>query len=202
MLDCEFSPDGSRVAYRRESGVTPEIYITSLTGEAPVRLYNDPRKIWQRGPSWSPDGNWIAYYTLHGGKNAIMKIRVGSNSAPELVAQTAVPNPVRWSPRGDWILWNDDRKLSLVSPDGKQRRLLSEKEWFTYGWSKDGNSIYGISMAENRRLFVSRIDVASSREEVVTDLGPLPAAMDLASFAEDFPYRGFSLHAKASLRRR
>jgi Tol biopolymer transport system component len=194
ILDCTFSPDGSRVAFRREHGVTPGIWITSLAGDAPVRLFDDPKKIWQRGPSWSPDGNWIAYYSLYNGKNAILKIRVGANRPPELVTETAVPNPVRWSPRGDWIAWNDDRKLTLVSPDGKQRRLLSEKEWFTYGWSKDGNSIYGISMGGNRRLYVSRIEIASAREDVVTDLGPLPAAMDLARFADDFPYRGFSLH--------
>jgi hypothetical protein len=194
ILDCAFSPDGSRVAYRREHGVTPEIWITSLTGDAPVRLFDDPQKIWQRGPSWSPDGNWIAYYSLHEGKNAILKIRVGANRPPELVTQTSVPNPVRWSPRGDWIAWNDDRKLTLVSPDGKQRHLLSSKEWLTYGWSTDGGSIYGVSIGANRHLFVSRIDITSSREDVVTDLGRLPAAMDLASFAEDFPYRGFSLH--------
>jgi Tol biopolymer transport system component len=194
ILDCAFSPDGSRVAYRREHGVSPEIWIVSLAGDAPVRLFDDPKKIWQRGPSWSPDGNWIAYYSLHNGKNAIMKIRVGANRAPELVTEIAVTNPVRWSPRGDWIAWNDDRKLTLVSPDGKQRRLLSEKEWFTYGWSKDGSAIYGISMDRKRHLFVSRIEIAGSREDVVTDLGTLPAAMDLARFADDFPYRGFSLH--------
>ncbi len=194
ILDCAFSPDGSRVAYRREHGVSPEIWIVSLAGDAPVRLFDDPKKIWQRGPSWSTDGNWIAYYSLHNGKNAILKIRVGANRAPELVTEIAVTNPVRWSPRGDWIAWNDDRKLTLVSPDGRQRRLLSEKEWFTYGWSKDGSAIYGISMGGNRHLFVSRIEIAGSREDVVTDLGPLPAAMDLARFADDFPYRGFSLH--------
>ena len=194
ILDCAFSPDGSRVAFRREHGATPGIWITSLAGDAPARLFDDPNKIWQRGASWSPDGNWIAYYSLYNGKPAILKVRVGANRPPELVTQTAVPNPVRWSPRGDWIAWNDNRKLTLVSPDGKQRRLLSEKEWFTYGWSKDGNSIYGISMSGHRHLNVSRIEITSAREEVVTDLGPLPAAMDLARFGDDFPYRGFSLH--------
>ena len=169
------------------------MWITSLAGDAPVRLFDDPKKIWQRGPSWSLGGNWITYYSRHNGKNAILKVRVGGNR-PELVTEIAVTNPVRWSPQGDWIAWNDNRKLTLVSPDGKQRRVLSEKEWFTYGWSKDGSAIYGISMDLNRHLFVLRIEIARSREDVVTDLGPLPAAMDLARFADDVPYRGFSLH--------
>ena len=194
LLDCAFSPDGSRVAFRREHGVVPEIWITSLAGDAPVRLFDDPHKVWQRGPSWSPDGNWIAYYSLHKGNGAILKIRVGSNRAPELVTETEDLNPVRWSPRGDWIAWNENSKLTLVSPDGKQRRVLSQKEWMTYGWSKDGGSLYGISVAGNRHLVVSRIDIETSKEDVVTDLGPMPAASELAGFAQDFPYRGFSLH--------
>ena len=72
--------------------------------------------------------------------------------------------------------------------------MLSQKEWFTYGWSKEGNSIYGISLAENRHLLVSRIDFGTAKEDIVTDLGPMPAASDLAGFAQDFAYRGFSLH--------
>jgi hypothetical protein len=36
-------------------------------------------------------------------------------------------------------------------------------------------------------------EVYRAREDVVADLGPLPAALDLADFQGDFPYRGFSL---------
>jgi hypothetical protein len=37
------------------------------------------------------------------------------------------------------------------------------------------------------------VEIAPAREDVVADLGPLPAALDLANFQGDFPYRGFSL---------
>ena len=193
FLDCAISPDGSRVAYRYDgSGVT--IWISSLAGDTPVPLYQDPNNEWQRGPSWSPDGNWIAYYTSHNGKPAVMKVRVGSTRPPELVTYTAGPSPVRWSPRGDWIAWDDDGKLTLVSPDGKQRRVVSGKPWFTYGWSKTGDSLLGIGLPPNRHLAVGRIDAASARETTVADLGPAPAVLDLAQFQLDFPYRGFSVH--------
>jgi hypothetical protein len=98
-----------------------------------------------------------------------------------------------WSPAGDWIAWNDGAKLALASPDGKQRRIVSQKEWFTYGWSKNGDSLYGIGVADNHHLAVSRIEIATARETVVADLGPSPATLDLAQFQSDFPYRGFSL---------
>src|SRR5262249_8378105 len=68
FLDCAISPDGSRVAYRRYLGSTVEIWISSLAGGTPVRLYDDPHKVFQRGAAWSPDGNWIAYYSTYNGK--------------------------------------------------------------------------------------------------------------------------------------
>jgi Tol biopolymer transport system component len=161
FLDCAISPDGSRVAYRHFLGARVEIWISSLAGDTPVRLYDDPRHVWQRGSSWSPDGNWIAYYSTYNGKPAVMKIRVGANHEPELVAYASDLNPVRWSPRGDWIAWNDGHKLALASADGKQKRVVSQKQWLTYGWSQDGNSLYGIGVAENRRLVLGRVEIAS-----------------------------------------
>ncbi len=193
FLDCAISPDGSRVAYRYVHG-NAEIWVSSLAGDAPVLLWNDPHKVWQRGPSWSPDGNWIAYYSTFNGKPAVLKVRVGGNRAPELVSYAAAPNPVRWSPKGDWIAWNDDGKLTLVSPDGKQRRIVSQKEWFTDGWSKDGSILYGVGLAANHHLVVGRIEIAAARETVVADLGLAPATLELAQFQSDFPYRGFSMH--------
>lgn len=193
FLDCAISPDGSRVAYRRVLGKMVEIWISSLAGDTPVRLYKDPRHVFQRGASWSPDGNWIAYYSIYNGKPAVVKIRVGANHEPELVAYASDLNPVRWSPRGDWIGWNDGHKLALASPDGQQKRIVSQKQWLTYGWSPDGKALFGIGATENRRLVLGRVEIDGARDQVAADLGPLPAAMDLADVQGDFPYRGFSM---------
>jgi dipeptidyl aminopeptidase/acylaminoacyl peptidase len=193
LLDCAISPDGSRVAYRYDTGSRVSIWISSLAGDTPVALYDDPQQAWQRGPSWSPDGNSMAYYSVNDGKPAVMKIRVGSLHPPDLVTYVATARPVRWSPKGDWIAWNDAGKLTLISPDGKQRKIVSQKEWFTYGWSKDGDALFGVGLSENRHLIIGRIDAASERETTVADLGPAPAVLDLAQYQSDFPYRGFSL---------
>jgi Tol biopolymer transport system component len=193
FLDCAISPDGSRVAYRLNTGSKISIWISSLAGDTPVPLYDDPKKDWQRGPSWSPDGNSMDYYSVHDGKPAVMKIRVGSPHPPDLVTYAATATPVRWSPLGDWLAWDDAGKLTLVSPDGKQRRILSQKRWFTYGWSKERDALFGIGLSDNRHLIVGRIDGGSARETLVADLGPAPAVLDLAQYQSDFPYRGFSL---------
>ena len=192
FLDCAISPDGSRIAYRV---VDPgqAIWISPLSGETPVRLREDAAL--QRGPSWSPDGNWIAYYSLRDGRPAVLKARVGSTAPPDLVTYFGFPSPVRWSPRGDWIAFDDDRKLRIVSPDGKQNRIVSQRQWETYGWSKDGASLYGVAINQDRRLILGRIDIATAKETKISDLGPAPsAAFDVGLSYGQFPFRGFSLH--------
>jgi hypothetical protein len=125
----------------------------------------------------------------------VLKARVGASTPPELVAYTSVLNPVRWSPRGDWIAFNENQKLLIVSPDGKQDRIVSRSAWETYGWSKDGAAIYGLAIGPDRRLMLGRIDIATAKETKVSDLGPAPtAAFDVAGARFDFAFRGFSLH--------
>jgi WD40-like Beta Propeller Repeat len=60
LLDCAISPDGNRIAYRAQGSGGFDIWISPLSGEAPVRLWDDPARAFQRGPSWSPDDNWMS----------------------------------------------------------------------------------------------------------------------------------------------
>jgi hypothetical protein len=124
-----------------------------------------------------------------------MKIRVGANAPAEVVTEMVLPLPmVQWSPRGDWIAFRDGDLLKIVSPDGTQNRLISQRLWQTYGWSKDGTTLYGIASGENHQLILSRIDVATTKESQIADLGPISPAFDLSENFNELPYRGFSLH--------
>ena len=79
----------------------------TVTGEAPVEMWHDSTNSPQRGPSWSPDGNSLAYYGVKDNKPALMRMQVGSNAVPVVLAFMQRAFPVRWSPRGDWILYRD-----------------------------------------------------------------------------------------------
>jgi eukaryotic-like serine/threonine-protein kinase len=192
MFDSEVSPDGRRVAYVRspQSGAVA-IWISPLSGESPERLWEDRAGSPQRGPSWSPDGNFIAYYGTRGGKSLMFKARLGSDQPPEMLAEIS-QFPVRWSPRGDWIAYRLRRELRLVSPDGQKNRAISDQIWETYGWARDGSALYGIRFDDKRRQILARIDV-NGKETRVAELGAVPAAFDYADFFNLFSYRGFSL---------
>jgi Tol biopolymer transport system component/DNA-binding winged helix-turn-helix (wHTH) protein/predicted Ser/Thr protein kinase len=194
FLDCAVSPDGNRIAYRRDGGIH-EIWISPVSGETPVRLWDDPARVFQRGPAWSPDGNWIAYHSLWQGKYAYLKIRVGAGTAPELVAYGELSSsPPAWSPRGDRIGFRDGSRMRVVSADGKDIRTAESGRWETYGWSKDGSALYGIAVDENRHLALKRLDVATGMVSKIADDGPIPPGFDLANHQSVFWYRGFSLN--------
>jgi hypothetical protein len=123
-----------------------------------------------------------------------MKLRVGANEPGQFVAEMVATQMVYWSPRGDWIVFRNGDTLRIVSPDGNQNHLISQHPWETCGWSNDGTMLYGIASAENNRLVLAKIDIATGKETKITDLGPIPPAFDLAQNFNEIPYRGFSLH--------
>ena len=194
LFDAAISPDGTRVAYRAHRRGEVAIWISPLSGEPPVPLSADPSNAPQRGPSWSPDGNSIAYYGVHEGRVSLFTVRVGSSRPPEFLAYMARNEPVRWSPRGDWIVFRDGEVLRIVSPDGKHNQMISDHVWETYGWSHDGSLLHGIWYAADRRLQLGSIDVASRREVRIADFGVVPAPFYLAQDQSQLPYRGFNLH--------
>ena len=81
----------------------------------PLRSETHPARAPQRAPSWSPDGDWIAYYAIRDGKPAVLKAKVGANGPADVLTYAA---GLRSPPRGDWIAFGDDGKLRIVSSDG------------------------------------------------------------------------------------
>ena len=79
----------------------------------------------------------------------------------------------------------------LVSPDGKQRRELSQ-ETGPSAWSRDGRTLYQIR-GETTGTLVA-IDLATARERVLRDLGDLvpypnsPVRLSLTSDGNNLVY--------------
>ncbi len=92
--DPAISPDGKRLAF---SSLT-RLYVVDLPEGAPRVLLPEGTRAFQ--PSWSPDGNWLAYATWSGGEGHIEKVSA-SGGAPERITRVpAFYSDPAWSPDG------------------------------------------------------------------------------------------------------
>jgi Tol biopolymer transport system component len=168
-----FSPDGKRIAFVAGVGVSRKIFVTFVDNPVSVRATATPDNVAEANPSWSPDGNRLAYYNNDG----LWTVRIGSQEAPARLA-SAWTLPVEWSPTGEWIASVEEgRGVLLVSPDGARRRELvrpAGAEGLAPGpvaWSRDGKTLYQVRGEDTATLV--EIDVASGRERTLRDLGEL-----------------------------
>lgn len=102
--DPTYSPDGSRIAYVMEgrSGTkgAPSIWLYNVAKKTGTRLANG-----YRGPSWSPDGKYLAATRVKGGQLDVVVL--DANTGKQVAQVTSDGNswaPV-WSPKGDELVY-------------------------------------------------------------------------------------------------
>jgi serine/threonine protein kinase len=165
FLTPAFSPDGSRIAYARMSTKRfGAIWISPVGGGSPVPLTNDNN--WEVGPAWSPDGNWIVYFSTKGG---LMKIRVGSSEPPVVLRSGGCESPAQWSPDGQWIACAGEKGAALLTAEGQNVRTVGNRPAYVT-WSHDGKELYALGQVDGRWK-VGAIDVKSGNERIISDLG-------------------------------
>jgi len=180
------------MAYRRTTANNEAIWISTITGDPPVRLANEREHANQYGPTWSPDGNSLAYFSMRNGAYVTMRAKVGAIEEAVVIARNAGIYP-KWSPRGDWIASIATTGLTLVKPEGDHRKDVSYGKWLVHGWAADGSVLYGIRKSEKHRLELISLRPEEGAETVIADLGSYPAAFSYGAAIGSLPLQGFAL---------
>ncbi len=181
-----FSPDGQRISYFRGGEKKKyALWISAVAGGPPVFLAGGLAP-----HSWSPDGEWIAFTEGSADGFWLAKTRAGGAGERVMLSKKGSAivlesRSLAWSPTGEWISYPTMDGLSIVSPDGKTTRLLEERDPKIAGWSRDGQTIYGVSRNENRSFVLTGIDIKTGKEKLILDLGSSYSSIRGFSLAVD-----------------
>jgi len=159
-----WSPDGSRIAYSAGGG----IWISSIAGGPATPLLSSGFD-----PTWAPDGNWIGFVEVAGNKGYLSKQKVGSSMPPVRVSQAAGQFRPAWSPDGKWITIQLPEGFGIISPDGKEKKILFHGNpglGSACGWSHEPSILY-LAYLKDQNLILSAFDVRTGAERKVSNLG-------------------------------
>jgi TolB protein len=179
--DAEWSPDGSRIVYVRNTsdGVSQTedrgIYSIKPDGGGRIQLTADPQ---DTHPRWSPDGSRIAFVrSINAGANdEIFVMDANGANATNITNHPADDVEPAWSPDGTRILFMSPRsgswQLFTMGPSGGNLSQLTASEYTGPGvWSPDGAYIAFTRRPEAGGDFSIWIMTASGDDETMVSAG-------------------------------
>ena len=164
FMNPALSPGADRVVYGRPAPDGVDLWISSVSGGAPVRLTNEAN-VTEFGGCWLPDANRLAYLRFVDGKWDLAVVRASGDAAPEVIRHDIGNRLPACSPDGRWIAFLESG-LHLISPDGKTVRDLGSFGAFQFTFSKDSRLLYGIRLKDGRPQLFS-LDIKTKNQKVI-----------------------------------
>lgn len=157
----QFSPDGTRVAFRSNRGGFHEIWTSDPDGRHATQLtrFDGPLT---GTPRWSPDGRWIAFDSRPEGQADIYVIAAAGGAVRRLtfdISEDVVPS---WSRDGRWIYFASSRgnhwqvwkapaaggpKVQVTSDGGFAAFESHDGKWLYYALGRSEPGLYRMPAA-------------------------------------------------------
>ncbi len=161
------APNGS-VALILSKGRATDVYLAPPTWEflkdiKGEKLYRHTRSREEKSsPSWSPDGQWLCFATVIGGKHTLVKIPAGGGQMVAIPTKGAFrPTQPCWSPDGRWIAFTQQRggfQIGVVPATGGNVKIYCEGE--DPAWAANSRNI----------IFTRRVGGVNKKRMAILDL--------------------------------
>jgi Tol biopolymer transport system component len=169
---ARWSPDGTRIAFARQSAGT-DVWVMDPAGANAINLTNGVG-LYNAPFDWSPDGKRILFVSSRSGNLDVWAMSADGSNQQQLTNTPEDEAEASWSPDGTTIAVERDAGLGtdiwLMDADGSNLRNATNREG-TDGapsWSPDGTKIvYASSFGPGTNIWV--MDADSSNQKNLTN---------------------------------
>ena len=142
--NIDWSPDGTRIAFSgHKIGRRYGIFTMRARGGDVERLTRNYRVGGggvDGGPTWSPDGRWIAFFREMDAFDygyEIFKMRANGERLTRLTRDLGTDQQPDWSPDGGYLVYTWQWQVTTITSDGSNRTQLTSDETVAHyspGW--------------------------------------------------------------------
>ena len=136
IRDLAPSPDGKQLAFT----VLNEVYLMTLPNGTPQKLTTLGGT--QAQPTWSPDGDWLAFVTWEVGGGKVYKVRADGSDLTQINQENGVFQAPAWS--------NDGKRIVLIKGQAEDFRNALRRTAF-----RGTSDLVWIDAAGSRNNFIS-----------------------------------------------